>query len=179
MGGIISKCINRKKRSVVFIGAAGSGKTSLILGFKGNQETSAGTVTIYEQSLIRGNGYTIDLFDLSGNQDHTQFWKFYTEHSHLVVFIVDISSKESVQQSKDVFEAFYTSYAIQKDNIIFLLNKIDLVPEEARNELVSLFHSEFMSVVGMKKGNTQRVMTTSAGVRSQEVFKFVCKSIDQ
>ncbi|KAI5187782.1 GTP-binding protein SAR1 [Nematocida homosporus] len=178
MGSVLSRCLNRKKRSVIIIGAADSGKTQLIQNMKKDKYMTEKTTSIYEQHLIRAKGYALDLFDLSGDPKHSQFWKFYTESSHLVVFVVDVSSKEKIVQSKEVFESFYTSYCMQKENLIFILNKIEEGPQESRDEMISMFHDQFQGIFGVSKRLTHKMLVVNAA-EPRKALTFICKSLKQ
>ncbi|KAI5171625.1 hypothetical protein NEFER03_0947 [Nematocida sp. LUAm3] len=176
MGNIISRCINRKKRSIIFIGPPGSGKTSLIHSIKKEKSIAETSTNIYEQYLIRGKGYALDIFDLSGDPKHAQFWKFYTESSHLVLFVIDASTKTSILSSKQAFETFYTSYCMQKENLVFLLNKMELAEESERDSLFSLFQTEFRSICGVSKRLITRTMIVDQN-EPEKILSFICKSL--
>lgn len=178
MGLAISKCLNRKKRSVIFIGPPGCGKTSLIKILKKDKTEVSGSTNLYEQSTVRGKGYALEIFDLSGDQKQAQFWKFYSENCHLVVFVVDISAPEKITASREVFKTFYTSYCIHKESLVFLLNQQDLVPAEQLPERVKMFHEEFGSVFGTAKQAKLKVLPTSSASERSKLLAFLCKSLD-
>lgn len=177
MGAYISRCLHRKKRSVIFLGASGSGKSTIISRMQKKEDEAPKATSLYEQSVIRKKGYILDIYDLSGNCKHSQFWKFYTENSHLVVFVVDISNRERVVESKEVFEMFYTSYGIKKDNLVFVLNKGDLLREEEKSRMIQHYHELFAEVVGVTKGLTDRMMVLAGPSGPRECLSYICKSL--
>jgi len=175
MGRYFSKCINREKRTMVFIGLSSSGKTSLVKSLRKDDASAEGATNLYEQVNIRKGGYNIEVFDLSGDQKHYIFWKFYTENCNLIIFVVDISNSENILKSKNVFEIFYTSYLIKKSEIIFVLNKKDLVPSESLDEIKREFIAEFSSVPGMEKEDLdKKIIVTSAMLKEKTLFPFIC-----
>lgn len=177
MGILLSRCISRKKRSVVVMGSPGSGKTALISAMKKEQAPPEESKAIFSQHIITAKGYTLEIFDISGEKNHSQFWKFYTENSHIVVFVVDISSENKIIESKQVFETFYaSSYCMQKENLVFILNKIESVPEEEREERIVKFHEEFGKIFGLTKRATERAYIPLQE-KPSKTLSFICKHL--
>ncbi|KAI5190879.1 hypothetical protein NECID01_1174 [Nematocida sp. AWRm77] len=177
MGLVVSKCLNRKKRSVIFIGPPGCGKTSIIKLLKKDKTDTEGSTTLYEQSTVLGKGYALNIFDLSGDQKQSQFWKFYTENCHLVVFVVDISTEEKILTAKTAFKEFYTSYCIHKESLVFLLNKKTELSEEKGAEHTQIFHREFESAFGMSKNLSLKAFEVDMSTERSKLLSFICRAL--
>ncbi|KAH9385210.1 uncharacterized protein NEMAJ01_0106 [Nematocida major] len=190
MGILISKCINRKQRSVVFIGTPGSGKKDIIkILRKDKKDTPASEM--YEQFTVRGGGYSTEVYDVSDEQKHINFWKFYTENCHLVVFVVNICTEANIMQAKEAFENFFTSYGMNKESIVFLL-KTEPLPKESElseesrraadeeaQRKTAAFVQAFASISGLDKKALSRNLLVSEATKRSQIVSFVCKNFMQ
>ncbi|KAI5180157.1 hypothetical protein NEOKW01_0486 [Nematocida sp. AWRm80] len=178
MGALISKCINRKKRSIVMIGPANCGKRELVLGMKGSKEEMDNSSDLYESLKIYKKGYAMEVFNLSEKQDLSQFWRFYADNCDLVVYVVDISTTEAITHSKAVFSAFYTSYGMHKDNLIFILNKGSGLSEGVFSETLFFFQEQFGSLPGIdKKSLPSKTMGIASQLDQKKMLSFICKHL--
>lgn len=189
MGLSISKCLNRKKRSVVFIGAPGSGKDSVIKILRKDKAESDRTDT-FEDFTVRGKGYATYVYNVSDDQKHARFWKFYTENCHLVVFVINISEEQKIVEAKEVFENFFTSYGMNKESIVFLLNDPCAVPVNSAESSAALvddsantrkmrnsFYAHFSMVSGLDRKVLSKNMVTNSTTRRKKIVSFICKHL--
>lgn len=192
MGQFISKCLNRKRRSVVFLGAPGSEKSSIIKLLRNNKDVFKNCM--YQEFTLRRKGYTIDAYDVSEDERHINFWKFYFENCYLAVFVINISDESKIAESKDVFERFFTSYGLNKEHILFLLTDGTVgkekpeengeneqnTPESLQDtsEMVNLFLNEyFVTIPGLNKKVLGNYMVVSAETSQDRILSYICKNL--
>lgn len=189
MGQLISKCLNRKRRSVVFLGVPGSEKYHIIKLLRNNKEVFKNCM--YQEFTLRRKGYTIDAYDVSEDERHINFWKFYFENCYLAVFVINISDESRIAESKEVFEKFFTSYGLSKEHIVFLLNdgtvgkespdenaEVSTEPMTNIPEMVNLFLNEyFVTIPGLSKKVLKNHMIVSSATSQDKILSFICKNL--
>ncbi|KAI5191073.1 hypothetical protein NEMIN01_1342 [Nematocida minor] len=189
MGHFISKCLNRKKRSVVFLGAPGSGKNSIIKILR-KEKNSSPPNNMYQEFTVHGKGYAVDVYDVSEEEKHVNFWKFYFENCSLAIFVVNISDEAKIAQAKEVFENFFTSYGLNKESILFLLNDgtIDQIKEEEdaapkrvdSSAMVRSFINEhFSAILGLNRKVLAKHMVVSSETTKNKLLSFICKNLHE
>ena len=124
---------------VILIGESGVGKTNLIKIIKGEEfeeiepSTEAGSSSTKE-ILVRGNKYTIQIWDTIGQEKLRNLTKMFYNNSKIVIFVYDITERKSFEEInnywvKDIEEK------IGNDIIKGLIaNKIDLFLNEKVTE---------------------------------------------
>ena len=87
---------------VILLGESGSGKTSLINAAIGNKfdENNKNTTTmncsfVKLSKIINDREYTINLWDTIGQEKFRSLTKVFYKNSDIVIFVFDITSKES------------------------------------------------------------------------------------
>ncbi|MBN1329752.1 MAG: GTP-binding protein [Candidatus Heimdallarchaeota archaeon] len=68
----------------------------------------------------------IDVFDLGGQSEFRPIWSDYNEQSDGMIFVVDISDRERIGESKVIFHDIINSQINQNIPVLILLNKCDL-----------------------------------------------------
>lgn len=153
MGSVFSKCLYGSRKYLIFVGLSGTGKTAIINSLQGKRDgksklAASAKTHIFEETTVRTQGYTLNIFDVEGKSQLSQFWKYYTWNSDLIVFVVDMSSQDSILESRDPFEAFVNSNVANGRKVIFLLNKADFFggDREQIRLAVDFFKKTFSSV---------------------------------
>ncbi|KAI5160565.1 GTP-binding protein SAR1 [Nematocida ausubeli] len=179
MGSAISKCLNREKRSAVFIGPKDSGKRDIIKILRKDKTEEA--INMYEQFTVRGKGYSTEIYAISEDQNHINFWKFYTQNCNLVVFVVNISEEKQIEESKNVFENFFTSYGTNKESIAFMLcrkregeTEEKSALEDQRNSLK--FKEHFSTIAGLDKKLLEHNIIVNETTSRSKLLSFICNN---
>ncbi|OAG33231.1 hypothetical protein NEIG_02519 [Nematocida sp. ERTm5] len=179
MGSAISKCLNREKRSAVFIGAKDSGKKEIIKILR--KDKTDVISNMYEHFTVRGKGYSTEVYAISEDQNHVNFWKFYTQNCNLVVFVVNIASESLIEESKNVFENFFTSYGTNKESIVFMLNgrreeETEEEKAEKNRQNILKFKEYFATISGLDKKILDHNMVVDETTSRRNLLSFICKN---
>lgn len=179
MGSVLSRCIYRQRKYIILVGLSGSGKSTLLRAMKGALRDGPGEkqverTHVFEESTIRHRGYTLSIFDVEGKMQLSQFWKYYTWNSDLILFAIDISDTNAITSSKTPFEQFVNANISNGDKIIFLLNKVDLLGDDPDRveEAVGVFKKVFGSIENFAL-DADRVFTCSAYADRKKLLKVV------
>ena len=124
-----------EETKVILVGESGVGKTNLIniiTGGEFNQnEKSSSTASFLNKKLtVKGNEYTINLWDTIGQESLRQMAKLFYNNSKIVIFVYDITERKSFDELK-----IYWIKIIEEKlgkNVIkgIVANKIDLFMKE-------------------------------------------------
>ena len=124
---------NDKNIKMILIGESGTGKSSLINTYNGNDfmsETvsSLSSNFIKKEVKINDNTYNLKLWDTAGQERFRSLNKIYIKDSQIVVFVYDITQKKTFDELS--FWVNYVNEIIPKAAIFGLVgNKSDLVEE--------------------------------------------------
>ena len=93
---------NEKQIKAILLGNSGVGKTNLIntcSGFDFDEDYETTSCCSYRQKILEINDtkYIINLWDTAGQELYRAVTKIFIKGSHLVIFVYDITSKESFE----------------------------------------------------------------------------------
>ena len=126
-----------KSLRIVLLGLENAGKTSF-LQYLQKSETSGETIptvgfNIGETFLFDKRGL---VFDMGGK--NCSMWKHYLKNINIVIFIIDISDFNRRLKLQE--ELLNLAHNIEKETqIVFLLNKIDLMPDYYIKDFIEEF----------------------------------------
>ena len=148
---------------IILLGESGVGKTNLInilmgMPFNENETTSTSNSYMEKRVTINKKLYKLNLWDTIGQEKFRQLTKIFYKDSKIVIFVFDITSKESFDELqkywvKDVKEQ------IGDDGIVkgIIANKIDLfineqVTTEQGEEYAKSIGAKFLSISAKTEG---------------------------
>ena len=124
-----------EETKVILVGESGVGKTNLINIITGGEfnenEKSSSTASLLNKKLtVKGNEYTINLWDTIGQESLRQMAKLFYNNSKIVIFVYDITERKSF----DELNKYWVKIIEEKlgKNVIkgIVANKIDLFLNE-------------------------------------------------
>ena len=124
-----------EETKVILVGESGVGKTNLINIITGGEfnknEKSSSTASFLNKKLkVKGNEYTINLWDTIGQESLRQMAKLFYNNSKIVIFVYDITERNSF----DELNKYWVKIIEEKlgKNVIkgIVANKIDLFMKE-------------------------------------------------
>ncbi|KAL2087387.1 hypothetical protein ACEWY4_016215 [Coilia grayii] len=133
MFSLMANCCNWLKRwreparkvTLVMVGLDNAGKTATVRGIKGESpEDVAPTVGFSKVDLKQGK-FEVTIFDLGGGKRIRGIWKNYYSESHGVVFVVDSSDVQRIQETRDTMEEVLRHPRIAGKPVLVLANKQD------------------------------------------------------
>ncbi|XP_016516398.1 ADP-ribosylation factor-like protein 13B isoform X3 [Poecilia formosa] len=133
------KC--QRKVTLVMVGLDNAGKTAAVRGIQGeNPQDVAPTVGFSKVDLKQGK-FEVTIFDLGGGKRIRDIWKNYYSESHGVVFVVDSSDVQRIQETRETMAQVLQHPRIAGKPVLVLANKQDLegaLPEADIIENLSL-----------------------------------------
>ncbi|XP_018584936.2 ADP-ribosylation factor-like protein 13B isoform X3 [Scleropages formosus] len=133
MFSLMSNCCSWLKRwqeparkvTLVMVGLDNAGKTATVRGIQGeNPEDVAPTVGFSKVDLKQGK-FEVTIFDLGGGKRIRGIWKNYYSESYGVVFVVDSSDVQRIQETKDTMAEVLGHPRIAGKPVLVLANKQD------------------------------------------------------
>ncbi|XP_042077385.1 ADP-ribosylation factor-like protein 13B isoform X1 [Haplochromis burtoni] len=117
------KC--QRKVTLVMVGLDNAGKTATVRGIQGdNPRDVAPTVGFSKVDLKQGK-FEVTIFDLGGGKRIRGIWKNYYSESHGVVFVVDSSDVQRIQETRETMAEVLQHPRIAGKPVLVLANKQD------------------------------------------------------
>ncbi|XP_072556355.1 ADP-ribosylation factor-like protein 13B isoform X2 [Paramormyrops kingsleyae] len=114
-----------RKVTLLMVGLDNAGKTATVRGIQGeNPEDVAPTVGFSKMDLKQGK-FEVTIFDLGGGKRIRGIWKNYYAESYGVVFVVDSSDIQRIQETKDTMAEVLRHPRIAGKPVLVLANKQD------------------------------------------------------
>ncbi|XP_061571730.1 ADP-ribosylation factor-like protein 13B isoform X2 [Cololabis saira] len=133
MFSLMANCCNWLKRwreparkvTLLMVGLDNAGKTATVRGIQGeNPQDVAPTVGFSKVDLKQGK-FEVTIFDLGGGKRIRGIWKNYYSESHGVVFVVDSSDVQRIQETRDTMAEVLQHPRIAGKPVLVLANKQD------------------------------------------------------
>ncbi|XP_070998242.1 ADP-ribosylation factor-like protein 13B isoform X7 [Oncorhynchus clarkii lewisi] len=133
MFSLMANCCNWLKRwrqparkiTLVMVGLDNAGKTATVRGIQGESpEDVAPTVGFSKVDLKQGK-FEVTIFDLGGGKRIRGIWKNYYSESYGVVFVVDSSDVQRIQETRDTMAEVLRHPRISGKPVLVLANKQD------------------------------------------------------
>ena len=147
---------------LIFLHSLGAGATNIInvaigLPFNINEPSTIANTFVSKIINFKGKKYQLDLWDTSGREKFRSLTKIFTRDSKIVIFIYDITSKNSFNELEYWIK---TAKEVLGDNFIsgIIGNKKDLNKEEISEEEAYKFAKlnkmklKFVSAIKDQKG---------------------------
>ncbi|XP_033867995.3 ADP-ribosylation factor-like protein 13B isoform X2 [Acipenser ruthenus] len=114
-----------RKVTLVMVGLDNAGKTATVRGIQGeNPEDVAPTVGFSKIDLTQGK-FEVTIFDLGGGKRIRGIWKNYYSESYGVIFVVDSSDVERLEETKETMSEVLRHPRISGKPVLVLANKQD------------------------------------------------------
>ncbi|XP_054632694.1 ADP-ribosylation factor-like protein 13B isoform X6 [Dunckerocampus dactyliophorus] len=118
-------CKCPRKVTLVMVGLDNAGKTATVRGIQGeNPQDVAPTVGFSKVDLKQGK-FEVTIFDLGGGKRIRGIWKNYYSESHGVVFVVDSSDVQRIQETRETMAEVLQHPRIAGKPVLVLANKQD------------------------------------------------------
>ncbi|XP_036397091.1 ADP-ribosylation factor-like protein 13B isoform X2 [Megalops cyprinoides] len=133
MFSLMANCCNWLKRwrepsrkvTLLMVGLDNAGKTATVRGIQGeNPEDVAPTVGFSKVDLKQGK-FEVTIFDLGGGKKIRGIWKNYYSETYGVVFVVDSSDVQRIEETKDIMAEVLRHPRIAGKPVLVLANKQD------------------------------------------------------
>ena len=130
MGAYISGLLNRfaKVRDcrLLMVGLDAAGKTTMVYQFKlGETITTIPTIGFNVEDVQYKN-LRFSLWDIGGQYKIRQLWKHYYANTNGLIFVVDSSDRERVQEAREEIFMLLQQEELRGVNLLVYANKSDL-----------------------------------------------------
>lgn len=127
----------KKELELTLIGLENAGKTTLVnsLGSGKFDSETIPTIGMNYRSFKKGK-VTLNLYDLGGQKRFRESWDKYCTTSDCIIYVVDASDREKVQESKDELHQILTNKFLEGIPLLVLGNKNDIADCLNETELI-------------------------------------------
>ncbi|KAG0364128.1 ADP-ribosylation factor protein 3 [Gamsiella multidivaricata] len=165
LSGLYKHLTRREAYYIVIIGLDNAGKTtflerikSIFLGVPGlPPERIAPTVGL-NIGRINIGGARINFQDLGGQTDLQSIWERYYRECHAIVFVVDSSDPERIEECRDALEKVIMDDTVEGVPVLMLANKQDM-PTALKLEQIKEIFNQIAERLGARDS---RVLPISA-----------------
>ncbi|XP_041115775.1 ADP-ribosylation factor-like protein 13B isoform X2 [Polyodon spathula] len=114
-----------RKVTLVMVGLDNAGKTATVRSIQGeNPKDVAPTVGFSKINLKQGK-FEVTIFDLGGGKRIRGIWKNYYSESYGVIFVVDSSDMERIEETKEAMSEVLRHPRVSGKPVLVLANKQD------------------------------------------------------
>ncbi|KAM6945715.1 ADP-ribosylation factor-like protein 13B [Aplochiton taeniatus] len=133
MFSLMANCCNWLKRwheparkvTLVMVGLDNAGKTATVRGIQGESPEDVAPTVGFSKVDLRQGKFEVTIFDLGGGKRIRGIWKNYYSESYGVVFVVDSSDVQRIQETKDTMAEVLGHPRIAGKPVLVLANKQD------------------------------------------------------
>jgi len=128
MGGSIKKVFKTKKPiRILLLGLDAAGKTTILYRLKLGEYVQAIPTIGFNVETIQYKNIRFDCWDAGGQERFRRLWHHYCKNSQALIFVVDSSDADRVQEAKEEFHRILKEMAAEAATIVLVLaNKQDL-----------------------------------------------------
>lgn len=128
LGSLYSKFVGKAEARVLFVGLDGSGKTTITYRLKHGKvdETEIIPTIGFNCECVEYRKMILSIWDLGGPADTRSFWRLYYPESQAVVFVVDSSDVDRMDEAREELHRMLTEHDLWDAPLLVLANKQDL-----------------------------------------------------
>lgn len=147
MSGFYKYMFQKEEYSVLILGLDNAGKTTYLEQTKTkfrksykmmNPAKITTTVGLNIGQITIGN-IRLNFWDLGGQEELQSLWDKYYAESHAVIYIVDSSDHDRLDESKEAFDKMISNESVEGIPLLLLANKQDLQEVISTDDLKALF----------------------------------------
>nr|XP_008265309.1 ADP-ribosylation factor-like protein 13B isoform X3 [Oryctolagus cuniculus] len=114
-----------RKVTLVMVGLDNAGKTATAKGIQGEHPEDVAPTVGFSKINLRQGKFEVTIFDLGGGKRIRGIWKNYYAESYGVIFVVDSSDEERMEETKETMSEVLRHPRISGKPILVLANKQD------------------------------------------------------
>ncbi|XP_022658076.1 ADP-ribosylation factor-related protein 1-like [Varroa jacobsoni] len=145
--GLWKYITQKEEYSVLILGLDNAGKTTYLeqtktkftKGYTGLRPNKLTTTVGLNIGKIDTQGVRINFWDLGGQESLQALWDKYYSESHSIIYVVDSSCRERLQESRRSFEKMIDNDALFGVPLLIIANKQDIAEAATVTEIRQLF----------------------------------------
>ncbi|XP_007246752.2 ADP-ribosylation factor-like protein 13B isoform X1 [Astyanax mexicanus] len=114
-----------RKVTLVMVGLDNAGKTATVRGIQGESPLDVAPTVGFSKVDLKQGKFEVTIFDLGGGKRIRGIWKNYYSESYGVVFVVDSSDIQRIQETRDTMAEVLRHPRIAGKPVLVLANKQD------------------------------------------------------
>uniref|UniRef100_A0A8C5LRG0 ARF like GTPase 13B n=1 Tax=Leptobrachium leishanense TaxID=445787 RepID=A0A8C5LRG0_9ANUR len=114
-----------KKVTLVMVGLDNAGKTATVKGIQGESPEDVAPTVGFSKADLKQGRFEVTIFDLGGGKRIRGIWKNYYAESYGVVFVIDSSDVERMEETKETITEVLRHPRISGKPVLVLANKQD------------------------------------------------------
>ncbi|XP_034032996.1 ADP-ribosylation factor-like protein 13B isoform X2 [Thalassophryne amazonica] len=150
MFGLMANCCSWLKRwrepvrkvTLVLVGLDNAGKTATVRGIQGDNPVDVAPTVGFSKVDLKQGKFEVTIFDLGGGKRIRGIWKNYYSESHGVVFVVDSSDIQRIQETRETMAEVLQHPRIAGKPVLVLANKQDHEGALAEAEIIETLSLE-------------------------------------
>ena len=129
MGGLFSSLIDRIfpkiPSRILMVGLDNAGKTTILYKLKlGEVVTTLPTIG-FNVETVEYKNISFTVWDVGGQTKLRSLWHHYFENSDAVIFVVDSSDKERLEEARDELDRILLDDRLRNTSLLVFSNKVD------------------------------------------------------
>uniref|UniRef100_A0A224XX01 ADP-ribosylation factor-related protein 1 n=1 Tax=Panstrongylus lignarius TaxID=156445 RepID=A0A224XX01_9HEMI len=147
LSGFYKYLVQKNEYCVLILGLDNAGKTTyleaaktkIIKNYKGINPNKITTTVGLNIGKIDVSGIRLNFWDLGGQEELQSLWDKYYAESHAIIYIVDSSDRDRIEESKETFDKMISSENLLGVPLLVLANKQDIVDCMGVREVKPIF----------------------------------------
>ncbi|KAM4794690.1 ADP-ribosylation factor-like protein 13B [Rhinophrynus dorsalis] len=151
-----------RKVTLVMVGLDNAGKTATVKGIQGESPEDVAPTVGFSKADLKQGRFDITMFDLGGGKRIRGIWKNYYAESYGVVFVIDSSDVDRMEETKETMTEVLRHPRISGKPLLVLANK-----QDREGALLEADIIEFLSLEKLVNENKcfSKVVPCSAVIR--------------
>ncbi|XP_074860295.1 ADP-ribosylation factor-like protein 14 [Carettochelys insculpta] len=127
MGLLNSKHSKIRQAQILMLGLDSAGKSTLLYKLKFNDSfLTLPTIGFNVEMIETGQNAAVTVWDVGGQQKMRTFWCNYFENTDGLMYVVDSTDKQRLEDSKKEFERILKNELVKNVPVVLLANKQDV-----------------------------------------------------
>lgn len=131
-----------RKVTLVMVGLDNAGKTATVKGIQGESPEDVAPTVGFSKADIKQGRFDITIFDLGGGKQIRGIWKNYYAESYGVVFVIDSSDVDRMEETKETVAEVLRHPRIAGKPVLVLANKQDREGAMAEADIIEYLSLE-------------------------------------
>lgn len=130
MGGLFGKAwkslFEQKQVRMILVGLDAVGKTTIMYQIKINETVKTIPTIGFNVETMEYKGLKMTMWDLGGQDKIRQLWKHYYEGTDAIIYVVDSSDAERVEEANEELQKMLQEPTMEKAPLLVYANKQDI-----------------------------------------------------
>jgi len=118
---------NSKTNKILMLGLDNAGKTTILYRLKLNTFINTIPTIGFNVEQVDYKNIHMLIWDTSGRTAMRKFWKHYFEQTDAIIFVIDVSDSERMEDVKEQFHSLMKEEQLKDASLLIFANKMDLV----------------------------------------------------